>query len=63
MSPVAGVDIVQSSPAARIAALVGLLLLVALVSAPYWAGRADMRLLAEIYLYRALACLWNILAG
>lgn len=63
MSGVSGADIVQSSPAARGAALLGLLTLVALVSAPYWAGRADMRLLAEIYLYLSLACLWNILAG
>ncbi|MDP2780601.1 branched-chain amino acid ABC transporter permease [Devosia sp.] len=57
------ISIVQSSRAAWIAGLVGLLLLLALLAAPYWAGRADMRLLSEIYLYLALACLWNILAG
>lgn len=34
-----------------------------LVTAPFWAGRAEMRLLGEIYLYLSLACLWNLMAG
>jgi len=34
-----------------------------LVSAPWWAGRADMRLMSEMLLYLSLACLWNLLAG
>lgn len=55
--------VVQTSRTAQIAGLVGLLVLVALAAAPYWAGRADLRLLGEIYLYLALACLWNVLAG
>jgi branched-chain amino acid transport system permease protein len=38
----------------------GLLLLAA---APAWGGRDDLRLLAEIYAYVALASLWNLLAG
>ena len=37
--------------------------LVVLATAPWWAGRADMRLLGEIYLYLSLACLWNMMAG
>jgi branched-chain amino acid transport system permease protein len=37
--------------------------LVALAAAPYWGGRDDLRLLAEIYGYVALASLWNLLAG
>ncbi|WP_434050813.1 MAG: branched-chain amino acid ABC transporter permease [Roseibium sp.] len=53
----------RSSPASRIAALVGILFLAALIAAPWWAGRADMRLLSEIFLYLSLACLWNLLAG
>lgn len=53
----------RSSPASRAAALIGLLVLAALVAAPWWAGRADMRLLSEIFLYLSLACLWNLLAG
>ncbi|CTQ55966.1 leucine/isoleucine/valine transporter permease subunit [Roseibium album] len=53
----------RSSPASRIAATIGVILLIALVAAPWWAGRADMRLLSEIFLYLSLACLWNLLAG
>ena len=34
-----------------------------LAAAPYWGGRDDLRLLAEIYAYVALASLWNLLAG
>src|SRR5438045_6486004 len=38
-------------------------ILVALAAAPWWGGRDDLRLLAEIYAYVALASLWNLLAG
>jgi len=34
-----------------------------LAAAPWWGGRDDLRLLAEIYAYVALASLWNLLAG
>jgi len=34
-----------------------------LAAAPYWGGRDDLRLLAEIYAYVALASMWNLLAG
>jgi branched-chain amino acid transport system permease protein len=37
--------------------------LVALAAAPYWGGRDDLRLLAEVYAYIALASMWNLLAG
>ena len=43
--------------------LVGALVLVVLIAAPWWAGRADMRLMGEIFLYLALASLWNLMAG
>ena len=39
------------------------MLLIGLAAAPYWADRADLRLLAEIFAYIALASLWNLLAG
>ncbi|HXQ04311.1 MAG TPA: branched-chain amino acid ABC transporter permease, partial [Bradyrhizobium sp.] len=39
------------------------IVLVGLALAPYWAGRAELRLLAEIFAYLALASLWNLLAG
>ena len=47
----------------RIAGAVFAALIVALVLAPYWAERQDLRLLAEIYAYVALASAWNLLAG
>lgn len=59
----ASYTISRSSPASRIAAILGILVLAALIAAPWWAGRADMRLLSEIFLYLSLACLWNLLAG
>ncbi len=43
-----------------IIAAIGVLILAA---APWWAGRAELRLLGEIYLYLALAYLWNLMAG
>ena len=39
------------------------LALLLLAAAPVWGGRDDLRLLAEIYAYVALASLWNLLAG
>jgi len=38
-------------------------LLAILAAAPLWGERQDLRLLAEIYAYVALASLWNLLAG
>ena len=38
-------------------------LLILLFAAPWWAGRADLRLMGEIALYMSLATLWNLLAG
>jgi branched-chain amino acid transport system permease protein len=43
--------------------IIGLVGLAVLASAPWWAGRADLRLMGEIYLYLSLACLWNLMAG
>jgi branched-chain amino acid transport system permease protein len=47
----------------RIGLSVFVAMLIALALAPYWAGRQDLRLLAEIYAYVALASAWNLLAG
>ncbi|HXK54824.1 MAG TPA: branched-chain amino acid ABC transporter permease [Hyphomicrobiales bacterium] len=55
--------VVQFSDASRIAGLAGIAALVVLAAAPWWAGSANMRLLSEIFLYLALASLWNLLAG
>ncbi len=55
--------VTRTSGAARVAALLGALLLIVLIAAPWWAGRADMRLMGEMFLYLALASLWNLMAG
>lgn len=39
------------------------LVLVLLAAAPLWAGRAELRLLGEIFTLLSLAVLWNLLAG
>ena len=56
-------QIVQSSTLSRIMAFVGLCVLIIMILAPWWAGRGDMRLLGEMFLYLSLASLWNMLAG
>lgn len=56
-------SIQRSTRASRVTALVALAVLAALAAAPWWAGRANMRLLGEIYSFAALATLWNLLAG
>jgi len=43
--------------------IIAALALIVLAAAPWWAGRADLRLLGEIFLYLSLACLWNLMAG
>lgn len=53
----------RSTRASRVAMVIGLFALAFLAVAPWWAGRADMRLMGEIYLYLSLACLWNLMAG
>ena len=55
--------VTRATRASRIAMLVAALALAMLALAPWWAGRADMRLMGEIYLSLSLACLWNLMAG
>ena len=55
--------VTRTSTTARIAMVLAALILIVLVAAPWWAGRAEMRLMGEIFLYMALASLWNLLAG
>ncbi|MEL6685243.1 MAG: hypothetical protein AAFQ00_08125 [Pseudomonadota bacterium] len=56
-------QVTRSSPATKAAAALGILILIVLIAAPYWASRADMRLMGELFLYLALASLWNLMAG
>ncbi|WP_170518734.1 branched-chain amino acid ABC transporter permease [Ruegeria atlantica] len=58
-----GYSVIRSSKAARVAAILTAIALLVLVAAPWWAGRADMRLMGELFLYLSLATLWNLMAG
>lgn len=53
----------HASRSSRIGTAVVVAAFVLLAAAPWWADRASLRLLAEIYAYVALASLWNLLAG
>ena len=53
----------HSNRSSRIGMAIVAAALVAFAAAPWWADRASLRLLAEIYAYVALASLWNLLAG
>lgn len=43
--------------------LVAAALVLAIATAPFWAGRAELRLFSEFLSFLALAVLWNLLAG
>lgn len=58
-----GFHIAHASGSSRIGIAILAVLFLLLVAAPYWGGRQDLRLLAEIYSYVVLASLWNLLAG
>jgi branched-chain amino acid transport system permease protein len=60
---VSGYSVTRATPAARVAAMLGAIALALLIAAPWWAGRADLRLLGELFLYLSLASLWNLMAG
>jgi len=54
------------TPGANLSMVLRLFLLAAvagLAFAPWWAGRADLRLLMEAFSFLALAQMWNLLAG
>jgi branched-chain amino acid transport system permease protein len=53
----------HTSASSRVGTAIVAVAVVALAAAPWWADRASLRLLSEIYAYVALASLWNLLAG
>ncbi|MGH1355777.1 MAG: branched-chain amino acid ABC transporter permease [Thalassovita sp.] len=56
----------QKTRAMNLSTALRIMLLVAVVAlafAPWWAGRADLRLLMEAFSFLALAQMWNLLAG
>ena len=56
-------EVKRATKASQIFTGVGMLIVIVLVFAPYYAGRAELRLIGEICLYLSLASLWNLLAG
>ena len=57
------IHVAHATPSSRIGVAIFAALLVVLAAAPAWGDRQDLRLLAEIFSYVALASLWNLLAG
>ena len=57
------ISVRRATSASRIGAVTALVLVAVLAAGPYWLGRADMRLLVEIFYFLALAQMWNLLAG
>src|ERR1700691_964517 len=58
------VRVERATKASRVFAVFAVLLVVALVALPWWSDDAgNMRLVAEMAYYLALAQLWNLLAG
>ncbi len=53
----------RSTRTSQVAGFLSVVLLIVLISFPYWGGRADMRLMVEIFYIMALAQMWNLLAG
>ena len=53
----------RTSSLSRYFTLLTFLILIVLIAAPWWAGRADLRLMGELFLYLSLASLWNLMAG
>jgi len=56
-------QITRSTRSSRIAMLFAAVIVAILISAPWWANSADMRLITEFMFYLALASMWNLLAG
>ena len=55
--------ITRTTRASEIGKLLLVVVAVLLISLPYWAGRSDMRFVAEVAYFIALAQMWNLLAG
>jgi branched-chain amino acid transport system permease protein len=57
------VHVERATRASRVFAMLLAAALAALISLPWWGDAGDMRLIAEMAYYLALAQLWNLLAG
>ncbi len=59
----AQLNVSRSTSTSNVAMIALGLALLVMFAAPWWAGRAELRLFGEIFLYMSLATLWNFLAG
>jgi branched-chain amino acid transport system permease protein len=59
----AAIRVEHHNRSSRVGVVIVTLAALAFVAAPWWADRASLRLLSEIFAYVALASLWNLLAG
>jgi branched-chain amino acid transport system permease protein len=57
------VRVERATKASRVFAVLAIAVLALLVSLPWWGDASEMRLIAEMAYYLALAHLWNLLAG
>jgi branched-chain amino acid transport system permease protein len=62
-TPVSALVVERGTRTSRIGVVIGLFLLLAVISAPWWAERSSQRLLTEFLYVLALAQMWNLLAG
>lgn len=53
----------RATPESRVALVLAIIGLIALLAAPWWMSRNDLRLAGEFFVYLGLATLWNLLAG
>jgi branched-chain amino acid transport system permease protein len=56
-------EIVRGTRVSRIGAVAGIVILLALVTMPWWGERSDMRSVVEFLYVLALAEMWNLMAG
>jgi branched-chain amino acid transport system permease protein len=57
------VTVERSTRVSRIATVCFCVVIVVLLSAPWWCGRGELSMLVEFFYYLAIAELWNLLAG
>ncbi len=62
-SAVPAYNVERATRTSYVALVLAILVVAVLAAAPLWAGRADLRLMVEIFYYLALAQMWNLLAG